>query len=74
MFVVDSGASMHMLSKNDLRSDKNGHFAEVQSPYDGSDRKWRSADKRVSTGFCPWSLSVRNSAITRWNGNDSIDS
>ena len=38
MFVVDSGASMHMLSKKDLSSDENGYFAEVQNPYDGSDR------------------------------------
>ena len=39
MFVVDPGASMHMLSKKDLSSDENGHFAEVQKPYDGGDRK-----------------------------------
>ena len=50
MFLVDSGASMHMLSKEDLRSDEmDGHFAEVQKPCDGSDRKWWSADKRGST-------------------------
>ena len=33
-----------------LRSDEmDGHFAEVQKPCDGSDRKWWSADKRGST-------------------------
>ena len=31
-----------------------------------------SAIKRVSTSFCSWSRSVRNSAITRWNASDSV--
>ena len=31
LFVVHSGASMHMLSKKDLSSDENGYFAEVQN-------------------------------------------
>ena len=33
-----------------------------------------SAIKRVSTSFCSWSRSVRNSAITRWNASDSVAS
>ena len=33
-----------------------------------------SADERVSTSFCSWSRSVRNSAITRWNASNSIAS
>ena len=33
-----------------------------------------SANKRVSTSFCSWSRSVRNSANTRWNASDSIAS
>ena len=32
------------------------------------------ANKRVSTSFCSWSRSVRNSALTRWNASDSIAS
>ena len=65
MFVVDSGASMHMLSKKDLSSDENGYFAEVQNPNDGSDRKWKSADKRGSTSVRSRSRHVRHNAITR---------
>ena len=33
-----------------------------------------SADERVSTSFCSWSRSVRNSAITRWNASNSLAS
>ena len=33
-----------------------------------------SANKRVSTSFCSWSRSVRNSALTRWNASDSVAS
>ena len=33
-----------------------------------------SANKLVSTSFCSWSRSVRNSAITRWNASDSVAS
>ena len=58
MFVVDSGASMHMLSKKDLSSDE-------MDTNDGSDRKWESANKRGGTTLCSRSRSVRNSAITR---------
>ena len=39
MFVVDPGASMHMLSKKDLSSDEMDTL-RVQNSYDGSDRKW----------------------------------
>ena len=28
-FVVDSGASMHMISKNNLNDDENGYFDEI---------------------------------------------
>ena len=39
MFVVDSGASMHMLSKKDLRSDEMDTLRRSRKPYDGDDRK-----------------------------------
>ena len=45
----------------------NGYFAEIQDSYDGGDRKWRSANKRKTTGLCLQSWSLRNSAITRWH-------
>ena len=48
---------------------RNGYFAEIQNPYDGGDRKWRSANKRGSTSFRSWSRSVRHSAITRRNAS-----
>ena len=40
MFVVDSGASMHMLSKKDFHSDELDTLRKSRNPYDGSDRKW----------------------------------
>ena len=72
MFVVDSGASMQMLSKKDLSSDEMDYFAEVQNAFDFSDRKWRSADKRGGTSVRSRSRSVRHSAITRRNASSSI--
>ena len=50
----------------------NGHFAEVQKPYNGSDRKWRSANKRGDTCVCSRCRSVRLRAITRRNGSISV--
>ena len=49
VFVVDSGASMHMLSKKDFRSDELDTFEKIQRPCDGGDRQWGSANKRGST-------------------------
>ena len=65
MFVVDSGASMHMLSKKDSSSDENGYSAEVQNPNDSIDCQKGSADKRGSTSVRSRSRYVRHSAITR---------
>ena len=40
-FVVDSGASMHMMSKKDSSSEEiDGHSEKVQNPYCGIDHKW----------------------------------
>ena len=39
-FVVDSRASMHMLSKKDLSSDEMDTLRRSRNPYDGRDRKW----------------------------------
>ena len=41
-FVVDSGASMHMLSKKGLELRCKGHFEEVQTPNSGRDGQWGS--------------------------------
>ena len=44
-FVVDSGASMHMISKKDLSdAEINGYFDEIVQSYDSHNRQWRSAD------------------------------
>ena len=46
-FVVDSGASVHMMSKKDLSSDEYvGYFAEIQELHSGANGQWRSANKR----------------------------
>ena len=50
----------------------NGYFTEVQKTFDGSDRKWRSANIRGGTSVCSRSLSVRHSASTRRNASSSI--
>ena len=46
-FVVDSGASMHVISKKDLR-----HFDEIVQSYDSHNRQWRSADAWRGNGVC----------------------
>ena len=43
-FVIDSGASMHMISKKHLNSALNGYLDEVVQSYDSHNRQWRSAD------------------------------
>ena len=44
-FVVDSGASMHMISKKDLSdAEINGYFDEIAQSYDSHNRQWRSAN------------------------------
>ena len=45
-FVVDSGASMHMISKKDLSDAENGYFDEIAQSYNSHNRQWRSADAR----------------------------
>ena len=43
-FVVDSGASMHMISKKDLSDAEIGYLDEIVQSYDSHNRQWRSAD------------------------------
>ena len=43
VFDVDSGASMHMISKKDLSDAEMDTLTIVQS-YDGQNRQWRSAN------------------------------
>ena len=43
-FVVDSGASMHMISKKDLNPAEMDTLTKSSSPYDSHNRQWRSAD------------------------------
>ena len=43
--VVDSGASMHMLSKKDLKLRRNGDSAEIKEHHNGGDGQWGSANK-----------------------------
>ena len=43
-FVVDSSASMHMISKKDLSDAEMATFDEIVQSYDSHNRQWRSAD------------------------------
>ena len=43
-FVVDSGASMHMISKKDLNSAEMDTLTKSCSPTDSHNSQWRSAD------------------------------
>ena len=43
-FVVDSGASMHMISKKDLSDAEMDSSDEIVQSYDSHNRQWRSAN------------------------------
>ena len=43
-FVVDTGTSMHMISKKDLSDAEMDTLTKSCSPYDGHYRQWRSAN------------------------------
>ena len=51
-FVVDSGASMHMISKKDLSDAEMDTFDEIVQSYDSHNRQWRSADAWRGHGVC----------------------
>ena len=56
-FVVDSGASMHMISKKGLEFRWNGNRDDIKKSDDGFYSKWRSA---LSLSLCSFSVSVLN--------------
>ena len=70
-FVVNSGASMHMMSKIDLSSWV-GCFAKIQEPHNGGDGQWRSANKWGSTSVCLRSWALRDGADPRRHVCSSI--
>ena len=43
-FVVDSGASMHMISKKDSSDAEMDTLTEIVQSYDSHNRQWRSSD------------------------------
>ena len=51
-FVVDSGASMHMVSKKDLNSAELGTMRRSEESDDGDDGQRRGANKRRSDRIC----------------------
>ena len=67
-FVVDSGASMHMLSKKVLTSDE----LDTLRHHSGTHCQRRSAQPRGSTSTRSRSKCIRDSAITRRNACCSI--
>ena len=58
MFVVDSGASMHMLSKKDLRSDEMDTLRRSRNPTTGVTANGESANKRGGTSVCVHELDL----------------
>ena len=50
-FVVDSGASVHILSKKEFKLRWTGDSAEIQEPHNGGNGQQRSANKRGSTSI-----------------------
>ena len=63
-FVVDSGASMHMMSKQKLSSEEMDTVKKVQNPCCGGVCQWWSAHSRGGTGVRLWLESVRHRAHT----------
>ena len=53
MFVVDLGASMHMLSRKDLSSDELDTFQKIQKPHRSDNGKRGSANKRGGASVRP---------------------
>ena len=51
-FVVDSGASMHMVSKKRPSLFRVGDHEYIDESYDGDDGQRRGANQRRSHGFC----------------------
>ena len=51
-FVVDSGASMHMVSKKDFNSAEFGDHEDIEESYDGDDGQRRGANQRRSDSRC----------------------
>ena len=50
--MVDSGASMHMVSKRDLNSAEFGDREDIKKSDDGGDCQRRDAHKRRGDGLC----------------------
>ena len=66
-FVVDSGTSMHKLSKKDLSSEEMETLRRSRTSPVVVDGKWRSENKQGSTSVCSRSWPLRHCAITRRN-------
>ena len=64
-FVVDSGASVHMLSKKDLSSGELETVWRSRNSTTVVTANGQSANKRESTSFCLQSCLLRDSANTR---------
>ena len=63
-FVVDSGASMHMLSNNVFELRRNGDSVDIQEHHNGGNGHWGFANKRGSTGIRSRSWSLRPAILS----------
>ena len=71
-FVVDSGASKHMMSKKRIKLRRIMENNKVQKPKRSVDWKRRSAHPRGGTSVRSWLESLRNRATTRRNASCPI--
>ena len=63
-FVVDSGASMHMVSKRDLNSAESESHEDIEESYDGDNGQRRGANKRRGHGICQRIGLIRDSCAS----------
>ena len=71
-FVVDSGASLHMLSKRDLNSAEIGDHEDIEESDDGDDGQRRGANKRRGNSVCQRFGFIRDSNASRRNTGSSL--
>ena len=65
-FVIDSGASMHILSK-EFKLRRSGDSSKIQESHNDDNSQWWSANERESASTCSRSSSLCDCAIARWH-------
>ena len=71
-FVVDSGPSMHTVSKKDLDSAELETNEDIEKSDDGDDGQRRSANKRRSHGICQRIALIRHCHVSSRNSRSAF--